>query len=99
MAQQERMQESRGRDARGVVSENLDSVESGVDVAIDSAKDAVHEFRDKAEEVADAVLERVNKSWERQRPRIEAYMTSHPWIVFGGLILLAYLFSAKERTR
>jgi len=26
-------------------------------------------------------------------------MTSHPWIVFGGLILLAYLFSAKERTR
>ncbi|MDF2459254.1 MAG: hypothetical protein K0S79_1670 [Nitrospira sp.] len=99
MAQQERMKESRGRDARGVVSENLDSVESGVDVAIDSAKDAVHEFRDKAEEVADAVLGRVNKSWERQRPRIEAYMTSHPWIVFGGLILLAYLFSAKERTR
>ena len=99
MAQQERTQEWRGRDARGVVSQNLDSVESGVDEAIDSAKEAVHEFRGKAEEVADAVLDRVNKSWERQRLRIEAYMTSHPWIVFGGLILLAYLFSAKERTR
>ena len=99
MAQQERTQEWRGRDARGVVSQNLDSVESGVDEAIDSAKEAVHEFRGKAEEVADAVLDRVNRSWERHRPRIEAYMTSHPWIVFGGLILLAYLFSAKERTR
>ena len=99
MAQQERTQEWRGRDARGVVSQNLDSVESGVDEAIDSAKEAVHEFRGKAEEVADAVLDRVNRSWERQRPRFEAYMTSHPWIVFGGLILLAYLFSAKERTR
>jgi hypothetical protein len=99
MAQQERTQEWRGRDARGVVSQNLDSVESGVDEAIDSAKETVHEFRGKAEEVADAVLDRVNRSWERQRPRIEGYMTSHPWIVFGGLILLAYLFSAKERTR
>jgi hypothetical protein len=99
MAQQERTQGWRGRDARGVVSQNLDSVESGGDVAIDNALDGVHDCRDKAEEVADAVLERGHRSWERQRPRIEAYMTSHPWIVFGGLILLAYMFSAKERTR
>jgi hypothetical protein len=83
--------------ARGVVSENLSAVESGVDTAIDGAKDVVHEFRGKAQELADTLLDRVNRSWQQQRPRIEAYMNAHPWIVFGGLILLAYLFSGNQR--
>ena len=85
--------------ARGVVSQNLDAVESGMDVAIDGAKDVIHEFRGKTQEVADELLDRVNQAWERQRPRVEAYMNSHPWIVFGGLILLAYIFSGPERRR
>jgi hypothetical protein len=82
-----------------VVSHNLDAVESGVDTAIDGAKDVVHEFRGKAQELADAMLDRVNDSWQRQRPRVEAYMDAHPWIVFGGLILLAYLFSGNQRNQ
>ena len=83
--------------ARGAVSDNLDAVESGVDTAIDGAKDVVHEFRGKAQEFADAMLDRVNRSWQRQLPRVEAYMDAHPWVVFGGLVLLAYLFSGHQR--
>jgi CHASE3 domain sensor protein len=89
----------RAEDARGVVNQNLDAVESGVDTAIDGAKDAVHEFRGKAQDMADAILDRVNRSWQQQRPRIEAYMNAHPWVVFGGLILLAYVFSANQRSQ
>jgi hypothetical protein len=84
--------------AHGVVSHNLDAVESGVDNAIDGAKEVVHEFRGKAQGLADSVLDRVNMSWQQQRPRIESYMNAHPWVVFGGLILLAYLFSSNQRT-
>jgi hypothetical protein len=86
-----------GGASRGVVSQNLDAVESGVDTAIDGAKDVVHEFRGKVQDVADTMLDRVNKSWQEQRPRVEAYMNAHPWVVFGGLILLAYLFSGNQR--
>jgi|SRR5690242_5560566 hypothetical protein len=82
--------------ARGVVNQNLDAVETGVDTAIDGARDVVHEFRGKVQELADALLDRVNDSWEQQRPRIEAYMHAHPWVVFGGLILLAYLVSGNQ---
>jgi hypothetical protein len=83
--------------ARGVVTHNLDAVESGVETAIDGAKDVVHEFRGRAQELADAMLDRVNRSWQQQLPRIEAYMDAHPWVVFGGLVLLAYLFSGHQR--
>ena len=83
--------------ARGAVSHNLDAVESGVDTAIDGAKEVVHEFRGKAQELADTMLDRVNRSWQQQLPRIEAYMDAHPWVVFGGLVLLAYVFSGHQR--
>ena len=78
--------------------QNLDAVETGIDSAIDGAKQVVHEFRGKAQEIADAMLDRVNRSWEEQRPRMEAYMNAHPWLVLGGLVLLAYLFSGNQRT-
>src|SRR5690242_10835025 len=58
-----------GGSVRGVVGHNLDAVESGVDTAIDGAKDVVHEFRGKAQEFADAMLDRVNRSWQQQLPR------------------------------
>ena len=83
--------------SRSLVSENLNAVESGVDTAIDGTKDVVREFRGKAQEVTDAMLDRVNRSWQQQRPRIEAYMNAHPWVVFGGLILLAYFLSGNQR--
>ena len=83
--------------ARAVVRQNLDVVESGVDTAIDGAKQVVHELRGKAQEVTDAMLDRVNRSWQDQRPRIEAYMDAHPWVVFAGLVLLAYVFSGNQR--
>ena len=86
------------KDAREVVSQHLDAVESGVDNAIDGSKQVVHDLRCKAQEAADTLLDRVNRSWEKQRPRIEAYMEAHPWVVLGGVILLAYVFSADQRS-
>ena len=79
--------------ARRAVKHQLDSVESGVDTVIDGANEAAHELRGKAREMADAILDRVTRSWEDQRPRVEAYMNAHPWLVLGGLILLAYMLS------
>jgi hypothetical protein len=86
------------RNARGVISQNLDTVESGVDIAIDTAKDAVHELRDTAQEVAGKTIGDMQRTWDKKRPRIERYMETHPWVVFGALLFLAYLFSG-ERTR
>jgi hypothetical protein len=85
------------RDARGVIDQNLDTVESGVDIAIETAKDAVHELRDKAQEVAGKTVGDMQRTWDKKRPRIERYMETHPWVVFGALLFLAYLFSG-ERT-
>jgi hypothetical protein len=53
------------RDARGVISQNQGTVESGADVAIDSAKEVVHELRGKAQEVADETLSQVKNSWDQ----------------------------------
>jgi hypothetical protein len=86
------------RNARGVISQNLDTVESGVDIAIETAKEAVHELRDTAQEVAGKTVGDMQRTWDKKRPRIERYMETHPWVVFGALLFLAYLFSG-ERTR
>lgn len=85
------------RDAGGVISQNLDTVETGVDLAIDTAKEAVHELRDKAQDVAGETLKSIQRTWDKKRPRIERYMDTHPWFVLGALLLLAYFFSG-ERT-
>jgi CHASE3 domain sensor protein len=92
-----RREKQGGEDARAVVKQNLNAVESGVDLAIDSAKDVVHDLRDKAQDITEAMLDRVSQSWERQQPRIKAYMDAHPWVVVVGLILLAYLFSGSQQ--
>ena len=78
--------------AEGIVSQNLDTVESEIDRV-------VHELRGKAEEVADQIVTRAKKSWDQKRPQIEAYMESHPWIVFGALLVVAYLFSETRPIR
>ncbi len=80
--------------AQGVVTQNLDSVEAKVDTAI---RDAVHEVRSEAEEVVDQTLNRFKGTWEQQRPKIEEFMASHPWMVLGGLLLLGYFFAGTKR--
>jgi hypothetical protein len=87
------------RDARGVISQNLDTVESGVDIAIDTAKEAVHEFRGKAQDIAGETVSQMQRTWDKKRPRIERYMDAHPWLVFGALLLLAYIFSGEQKRR
>ena len=38
--------------------QNLDAIESGIDAAIDGVKQVVHDFREQAQEVMDAILDR-----------------------------------------
>ena len=84
--------------AKDVMNQNLDRVETGVDTAIDSTKQAVHELRNEAQDVVDRTLNRVKGAWEERRPRVEEYMDSHPWVVIAGLLLVAYLFSRTQQS-
>jgi ElaB/YqjD/DUF883 family membrane-anchored ribosome-binding protein len=89
--------------AHTVVSDNLNTIEAGVDKALDTAmdgtKEAVHELRTSAQQVTDQAFNRVMEAWQSKRPRIEAYMAEHPWLVLGGLFLIGYLFSGPQRSR
>jgi hypothetical protein len=82
--------------AQGAVTQNLDAVEETVDTAI---ADAVHEVRSGAQEVVDQTLNRVRGRWEEQRPKVEEYMASHPWMVLGGLLVVGYLLAGIQRSR
>jgi hypothetical protein len=83
--------------AQSVISQNLDTVESGVDISIETAKEAVHELREKAQNVAGETVRSAQRTLDTKRPMIERYMESHPWIVFAALLLLAYLFSSERK--
>ncbi|HEU4684337.1 MAG TPA: hypothetical protein VFS39_07535 [Nitrospira sp.] len=85
--------------AEEAVSDNLDRLEAGVDRAVDRAKDTVHQLRAMTEEMTERTLTRVRETWERQLLKIEGALASHPWMVFGALVLLAYVFSQEQATR
>lgn len=99
----ERAEDKIGGISTNVMSRNFDTVRTEVDTAIDSSQDFAHEMRSNAEKVLNhtmsRLLDRLMDSWEQQRPRVEGYMASHPWMVLGGLLLLGYLFSGSQRWR
>ena len=86
--------------AQSAIGETLDTLESQVDNAFGSAK---HYLRNETQKIADNVLTRLidycEKQIPKQIPKIEAYISSHPWQVLGGLVFLGYLFSGSKRTR
>jgi hypothetical protein len=96
MEKQPRKEEDLVGAAQGAVTQNLDAVESKVDTVI---ADAVHEVRSEAEQVVDQTLTRFKGTWEQQRPKIEEFMATHPWMVLGGLLLLGYFFAGTQRLR
>lgn len=87
--------EGRSDNAEGIVTQKLADVEAKVDTAI---KDVIHEARNEAQGVVDQTMDRVKGAWDEQRPKIEQFMTAHPWVVLGGLVLLGYLFSGNRRS-
>ena len=101
--ERQRREDKIGGLSKGVGSQYFDPVEAGVDTPIGSTEDVVHELRSNAEKIVDhtmnRVLDRLMSSWELQRPRIEEYMASHPWMVLSGLLLLGYLFAGSQRRR
>ena len=82
--------------AQAAVGQKLDTLESEADNAIESV---VHELRNETEKTAKQVLTRWIHYCEKQIPKIEAYIASHPWQVLGSLAILGYLFSGSKRTR
>ena len=84
---------------QGLVSENLDRVEAQLDSTVDTAKEAVHELRTEAQQVADKTLTRVKGLLERMQDKIDAQMDEHPWLVLGTLLVVAYVFSRSQRSR
>ena len=85
--------------AQGLVSQNLDKVEAQIDSTVDRAKDAVHELRSEAQEIADRTLTRFNGFWGQMQEKADAQMAQHPWIVLGGLLVVGYLLSRSQQSR
>lgn len=75
----------------GVGRQNVEAIEAGVDTAMDQTKEAVPQLGNQVQEAVDHTVNRLEWSWEKQRPKIEAYMATHPWVVLGGLVLAGYL--------
>jgi ElaB/YqjD/DUF883 family membrane-anchored ribosome-binding protein len=84
---------------QGLVSQNLDTVEAKIDSTVDSAKDAVHELRSEAQEIADRTLTRFNGFWGRMQEKADAQMAQHPWIILGTLLFVGYLLSRSQQSR
>ncbi|MCS6302667.1 MAG: hypothetical protein H8K07_03235 [Nitrospira sp.] len=86
--------------AQTVADESLNTVETAMNTAIDSTKDAVHELRSEAVEAVnqtvDRTIGRVKDSLDQRRPQFEQYIASHPWIMLGGLLMLGYLLTGKR---
>ena len=85
--------------AKGVLRKNLDAVEGSVDTVIDKAKTKLHELRHEAEEVSEHALGRFEHSWEDSLTQINKYLASRPWLVFGALGAIAFIFSQRNREK
>jgi ElaB/YqjD/DUF883 family membrane-anchored ribosome-binding protein len=84
---------------QGLVGSNLDRVEAQLDSTVDTAKEAVHELRTEAQEVADKALTRAKGLFERMQDKIDAQMDEHPWLTLGTLLVVAYVFNRSQRSR
>jgi ElaB/YqjD/DUF883 family membrane-anchored ribosome-binding protein len=89
--------------AKTVANEGLNTVEAAVGTAIDSTKESVHELRNDAMEAVNKTVgqtvDRVKETFDQQRPRVEQYIASHPWLMLGGLLALAYLFTGRRHAQ
>jgi hypothetical protein len=101
--QSEKLAEKFEGAANTVVDEGLHTVEAAVNTAIDSTKEVVHEMRNDAMEAVNQTVSRgvgsVKEYWDEQQPRFERYITSHPWMMLAGLLVLGYLFSGRRQSQ
>ena len=85
-----------GGSAQSAIGQTLDILESEVGDAIESAK---HYLRNETQKIPNQVLIRLMEYCEKQIPKqmfkVDAYISSHPWQMLGGLVILGYLFSSS----
>ena len=99
MPEIQRIGDKIGESAQQVVDQELDAVKGGMDNAIDSTKDVVHELRNEAENIIDRAFGRFKELWENQQPKVEDFVASHPWLVLGGFLLVGYLIAGRQGNR
>lgn len=85
--------------AQAVLHPELDTVEKGVDRTIESTKGAGDDLTVESQEIIDQGFNRLRAVWERQRPKVEQYIASHPWIVIGSCLFIGYLIGGPKRSR
>lgn len=82
--------------AQSAIAQILDTLESEAGDAIESAKQYL---RNETQKIPNQVLIRLMDYCEKQIPKhipkVEAYISSHPWQMLGGLVILGYLFSGS----
>ena len=86
-----------GQKAQQIVQDELDSVEERVDKAIERTKDSVHELRNNAEDVIDQAFTRGKSVWQQQQEKVERFVSSHPWLVLGGVLLVGYILAGSRQ--
>jgi|SoiMethySBSTD1v2_1073268.scaffolds.fasta_scaffold2940286_2 hypothetical protein len=85
--------------AQQVMEKGLGAVEGGVDNAIGSMKDAVHELRNEVEDIVDRAFSRFKEVWQDQQPKVAKYIAAHPWLVLRGFVLVSYLIAGRQQNR
>jgi hypothetical protein len=101
--QSEKLAEKLEGASNTVLGEGLHTVAAAVNTAIDSTKEAVHEMRNDAMEAVNQTVSRgvgnVKEYWDEQQPRFERYITMHPWLMLGCVLVLGYLFTGRRQSQ
>lgn len=86
--------------AKAVADDGLHTMKEAVNTAMESTQGIVQELQSDAVEAVNQTvgrtIDRVRESLDRQRPRVEHYISAHPWIVLGSLLLFWYLLPGKR---
>ena len=83
-------------ETRTSIDQQLNEIEGAV---AEEAKVAVHKIRDQAQQTADQLVEHVGGFWEQAQRTLEAQARQHPWLIFGGLLLVWYLLARRQDSR
>lgn len=95
-----RTSEQSADSAKAATDDGPHTMKEAVNTAMESTQGLVQELQSDAVEAVNQTIgrtiDRVKESLDQQRPRVEHYISEHPWIVLGSLVLFWYLLSGKR---
>ena len=87
-------------ETRSSIGQTLDDLGAQTqEVVAEEAKVAVHAIRNRAKFATDRVINQVGGFWERAQRALDIQARQHPWLLFGGLLLVWYLLARRQDSR